>query len=328
MIFWKKALGIILTAALLPPVSAMAAEEAKGIALEVPVDEKLFVFEAYQINENNYVKLRDVAAALNGSGSQFNVIWNQEKKAIELVSRLGYELVGTELPAEIVPMEKAAVMNKVPIYLDGAEKSFTAYQIDGNTYFKLRELGEALSFAVNWDAESKTVSIDTAKIAPQEETEPISEEKTADMTNIGLGYPAAYPKEGDSFQGVPITRCSETGILGFGSGQKGGIYLGQLDTNGNIITVGSIVGEGKETVGGEYIQIGEYIYWEKEWNIIAETMIAKLNTYLNDVPDDTVANIQGNSIVSEEEQIFFVFNGETGLWERGGSFLNNNKPFI
>ena len=76
--------------------------------------------------------------------------------------------------------------------------------------------------------------------------------------------------------------------------------------------------EGKETVGGEYVRVGDYIYWQREWDIIAETMIAKLNTYQSDAPDDAVANIQGNAILGTdaEDQIFFVYNQAKGTWEK------------
>ena len=35
----------------------------------------------------------------------------------------------------------------------------TAYNIGGNNYFKLRDLGQALGFNVTWDDATRTVSI-------------------------------------------------------------------------------------------------------------------------------------------------------------------------
>lgn len=37
---------------------------------------------------------------------------------------------------------------------------------------------------------------------------------------------SVYPKEGNIPNGQPITRDPETGILGFGNGQKDRMYLG------------------------------------------------------------------------------------------------------
>ena len=305
MIFRKRTGALLLTATLLLPMQVFATESAEGTRLQLPVDGETMQCIAYRINGNYYLKLRDVAAALKDSGKCFDVQWNQEKKAIELVTGRAYQPVGTELSAGDVQTEKTATRNTAPILLDGAQLSLSAYQIDGNTYFKLRELGEALSFAVTWDEESKTAGISTkdANDVPVVETS---------------GLPTRYPKEGELYHGSPITRSAETGILGFGAGQKGGIYLGIPTTSGDTIAVGMVVEEGKETVGGEYVRVGDYIYWQREWDIIAETMIAKLNTYQSDAPDDAVANIQGNAILGTdaEDQIFFVYNQAKGTWEK------------
>ena len=46
-----------------------------------------------------------------------------------------------------------------PVYVDGVLTDFTAYNIGGNNYFKLRDLGQALGFNVTWDDATRTVSI-------------------------------------------------------------------------------------------------------------------------------------------------------------------------
>ena len=50
-----------------------------------------------------------------------------------------------------------------PIYINGktVPANLTAYSIDGNNYFKLRDLGEALEFDVGWDAATSTITITT-----------------------------------------------------------------------------------------------------------------------------------------------------------------------
>ncbi len=39
----------------------------------------------------------------------------------------------------------------------------TAYTINGNNYFKLRDLGQAFNFGVTWDQENNAVVIDTTQ---------------------------------------------------------------------------------------------------------------------------------------------------------------------
>ena len=58
---------------------------------------------------------------------------------------------------------KEATPTDSRIFLDGREVQFTAYNIDGNNYFKLRDIGEAFSFGVDWDDDRNTIVIDTSK---------------------------------------------------------------------------------------------------------------------------------------------------------------------
>jgi hypothetical protein len=66
-------------------------------------------------------------------------------------------------------MEGKSAGDKTPtpttskITLDGADTSFTAYNIDGNNYFKLRDIGAAFDFGVDLDGAKNTIIIDTGK---------------------------------------------------------------------------------------------------------------------------------------------------------------------
>ena len=119
-------------------------------------------FDAYLINDNNYFKLRDLAYVLNNTEKQFEVDWDEEINAILLTSGEPYTPVGGELTPKN-PENKTPVQTTSKIYLNGKEVQFTAYNIDDNNYFKLRDIGEAFSFGVDWDEETNTVIIDTEK---------------------------------------------------------------------------------------------------------------------------------------------------------------------
>ena len=53
----------------------------------------------------------------------------------------------------------AAISNQ-PVYVDGQRVYLTAYQIGGNNYVKLRDIGEAVGFNVYWDGASVQVESD------------------------------------------------------------------------------------------------------------------------------------------------------------------------
>ena len=138
-----------------------ATATAKPTASKVLVNGKEVAFDAYNINDNNYFKLRDIALQLSGTEKQFEVEWDETNDAILLTSGMPYTAVGSEMAAAGTESRKAELTQSAVI-LDGAEASFTAYNILDNNYFKLRDLGQAFDFDVSWDEASQTITIDTS----------------------------------------------------------------------------------------------------------------------------------------------------------------------
>lgn len=129
---------------------------------KVLVNGVLADFEAYNINGNNYFKLRDIAKVVSGTKKQFEVTWNEAKRAINLVSNSTYTPAGGEL-AKGDGKPKQAVLNSSVIYKDGSAVALMAYNIGGNNFFKLRDLTQAFNIGVTWDGATSTVGIDTAQ---------------------------------------------------------------------------------------------------------------------------------------------------------------------
>ena len=133
---------------------------AKPTAATVVVDNKKVSFDAYNIADSNYFKLRDLAYTLSGTTKKFAVGWDSAKNAISLTSNQTYIVVGGEMQGKGAS-DKAPVPTSAKIFLDNQEIQLTAYTIDGNNYFKLRDIGKAFNFAVDWDAVNNTIIIDT-----------------------------------------------------------------------------------------------------------------------------------------------------------------------
>lgn len=127
------------------------------------LDGKATTLNAYLFPENdggsNYVMLRDVAQLLSGTKAQFEVSWEKDKGII-LTTRQAYTPVGGELQSK-GNGDKPYTANASTITVDGKAMELTAYTIEGNNYFKLRDLGAALGFGVDWDNASGTVVIKT-----------------------------------------------------------------------------------------------------------------------------------------------------------------------
>ena len=120
--------------------------------------------EKYNINDENYFKLRDLAMALNGSASQFSVDYDPEAKAVRIETGKPYTPVGGEL-TQGEDKSDTARLSPQTVYINGEQRSdLTAYHIGGelgNNYFRLKDLGPALGFGVDYDIPSRTVLVTT-----------------------------------------------------------------------------------------------------------------------------------------------------------------------
>lgn len=130
---------------------------------KVLVDGKQIKFEAYNINDNNYFKLRDIAFALTNHGTGlnvFNVKWDEAKNMINLVAGEKYDAVGGELKEGDGKNKKYEISTSA-LMKDGRNATLTAFLINGNNYFKLRDLGKLFDFNVSWDGANNCILIDT-----------------------------------------------------------------------------------------------------------------------------------------------------------------------
>ena len=113
---------------------------------------------AYNIGGNNFFMLRDVAYALNGTGGQFEVAWDAELNAINLATGQAYTPVGGEMSGTATE-NVVAHPTTADIFIDGTRAYLRAYNILGNNFFMLRNLGEGLGFIVDWDPDTASVII-------------------------------------------------------------------------------------------------------------------------------------------------------------------------
>ena len=135
---------------------------ASPTASTVYINGSIVAFDAYNIDDFNYFKLRDIAFAINGTEKQFEVGWSEAANAISLSSGRLYTVVSGEMSGRGSGNKVAAPTNS-RIFLNGTEIYLTAYNIDGYNYFKLRDVGEAINFGVDWDEARNAITINTGK---------------------------------------------------------------------------------------------------------------------------------------------------------------------
>lgn len=130
------------------------------------------------------------------------------------------------------------------------------------------------------------------------------ESEKFDDPNVYIGdrTGAIYPREGEMGpDGKKITRDPVTGVLGFGNGQKGGIYLNRVyqRTDAPVqfeIKVGSETrGDRIRGMDGQYQKRGNYVYWEQEWNWIGGAALDNASkNWKGKIPNGTYLDIHGN----------------------------------
>lgn len=135
------------------------------------VDNKQVSPTAYLIDGSNYFKLRDIGKLVD-----FGVSYDSAKKAVSINTSESYIPESGESGSITNSAHSGATANVTnqTIFVDGKQVSPTAYIIDGNNFFKLRDLGDLVGFGVTYTAETKRVDISTNTLHKGNASEPIT----------------------------------------------------------------------------------------------------------------------------------------------------------
>jgi hypothetical protein len=149
----------------IPFIDLSITPETADMATAVPVSATVLVnnekvlFNAYNIAGYTYVKLRDVAMAVNNTDKNFNVTWNSNENAIDILTKTEYEPIGSEMTDTIWSSDVNAAKSTSNVFVDGRSVSIGAYYINGSNFLKLRDIGSAVGIVVIYDSNIKTISI-------------------------------------------------------------------------------------------------------------------------------------------------------------------------
>lgn len=204
----KKGFTFILTAAMVSslsiPVFANESVKAEPSTAKVSVNGAAIAPQAYTIDGYTYFKLRDVAKGLSGTVAGFDVAWDQEAKMVALQTGAAYKSKDGESDAvgEFAKTADAHV-SEDPVLVNGEAVELMAYNIDGYNYFKLRDLGTALGFAVTWDSTAKMIGIHAEAV----EAEAVEAEAVVEYT---LEAEKAYTFENETYTKEVVLICPAT----------------------------------------------------------------------------------------------------------------------
>lgn len=121
----------------------------------------------YNINDNNYFKLRDIGQLVG-----FGVDWDEATRTVVITSdRTTPVLTGL---LDMAQTGSTAKPSPQRITVDGEEVSLTSYLIRGNNYIKLRDIAKEIHFGVEYDMASKKVTIDPDGVYIDDDDVPVT----------------------------------------------------------------------------------------------------------------------------------------------------------
>ena len=164
----KKRISLILCIILVFSLLPMTAAAARVMLSpqNLTVDGRAVECEKYNIDGSNYFKLRDIAYLLSGTANQFEVGYDADSRTVTITSGLPYTPNGEELVVGLDKSETAKPSTQT-IKINGVVNSgISAYNLAGNNFFKLRDLGEVLGFEVDYDQATNTAIILSSGGAP------------------------------------------------------------------------------------------------------------------------------------------------------------------
>lgn len=161
----KRMFSLLLIVLMLTPIVNVTAYADNTVKATVSESSTYFNGEekegyGFNIAGNNYYRLRDIAKNFSGTTSQFNASWNNKSNAIEITTGRPYTPESEE-DSKYYSRNKTytAKLSKSKIMVDGKQQLITAYNIDGNNYFQLRDLASQVPFNLEYNKESNQISL-------------------------------------------------------------------------------------------------------------------------------------------------------------------------
>ena len=219
------------------------------------VDGTLIECEKYNIDGSNYFKLRDLAYVLNGTESQFAVGYDNATKTVTITSGQPYASVGGELSFNGMDKSATATPSKQAIIINGKTVSdLSVFNIGGNNFFKLRDLGAAVGFQVDYDKATNTAIVLSGKAVEPKLLVELTPEQIYAQCSPAVFYIEIYDETG---------WCTKTGS---------GFFIrsdGVAVTNYHVISGAASASITVSDTGAVYKVAGVYDYSvEEDWAVL------------------------------------------------------------
>jgi molybdate transport system substrate-binding protein len=158
----KRIFALLLVVCLLAamaPAALLAADEVAVSTQKLAVNgTNVDIFASYNINGENYLKIRDIANILKDTSAKFSIDYTGG--VVTIKTNAAYTPTGSESTARPASYGEFNGVSGDTVIIDGQTVGFTVYKIDGANYFRLRDF-EAVGATVSYDEATATAHITT-----------------------------------------------------------------------------------------------------------------------------------------------------------------------
>ncbi|MDF2522478.1 MAG: hypothetical protein K0R31_119 [Clostridiales bacterium] len=138
-----------------------ATVKATYVVVESTVDDDIYSstkMNTFIIGEDTYVLLSDLAYILDGTLSTFDITSGSSEKAIKIITQRQYTAKTLSSLLDMKEKTKNKVtIAKPKVYINGNKTKLTAYTIDNNMYFKLKDLAKVFEFTYKVNSNKLTI---------------------------------------------------------------------------------------------------------------------------------------------------------------------------
>lgn len=115
----------------------------------------------YNINGDNYYRIRDIAFILKNTNKKFNISYNPKTNEINLISGENYSSKDDFVIYDDVALANAFTGN---ILLDNEVLDLESYHIKGHNYYKLMDIAKTLNFSTKYEGVNKLLVVNTSEV--------------------------------------------------------------------------------------------------------------------------------------------------------------------
>lgn len=181
--------------------------------------------QSYLIEGENYYKLRDLAKILTGTDAEFSITYSPKEKAIHMNNNEKYIPNNSELK----PLSKVESIYESfdKLIFSNHEIYISAYKINENNYYKLRDICFYLDIGVGYNHKTKSIQLNTEENFLESAWGQVSEQASniayMEYTNSRFNFKTQIPsvfkgvQEPTNSDGITLNDNENATLLSYGS---------------------------------------------------------------------------------------------------------------